>query len=247
MRGPAVAALLGACLVWRAAPAGAQQPEPATRTALIERAQAEKTATPYKPGAAEKYLDYAENYLTSGQLHWHPFFDSAYAGGGFTLGAGYLQHVGSYNVLDLRGSPARSPATSGSRRQFTRAGAVRAAGQPVVARRLARGDPGRLLRRWGTSTSKDSRANYGFKQPYGSATARRVPGAPAPRAARRLRGLQWKQTPGRRQRAVRRNGLHAGDAARPRRAADLPPFAGHGRDRLAPVAAATRGAADSTA
>ena len=59
---------------------------------------------PYTPGAAEKYLDYAENYLLNGKLTWHPFFHSAYAGGGFTMGAGYLKHVGPYNILDMRGS-----------------------------------------------------------------------------------------------------------------------------------------------
>ncbi len=37
-------------------------------------------------------------------MTWHPFFQSAYSGGGFTLGAGYLKHVGAYNTLDLRGS-----------------------------------------------------------------------------------------------------------------------------------------------
>src|SRR6185295_925210 len=100
-------ALLGAVLAFcLAAPAAAQEPETATRASLIEQARDEKAAAlhPYKPGAAEKYLDYAQNYLTSGQLHWHPFFNSAYAGGGFTVGAGYMQHVGSYNLLDFRGS-----------------------------------------------------------------------------------------------------------------------------------------------
>ena len=35
---------------------------------------------------------------------WHPFFESAYSGGGFTLGAGYAHHVSPYNLLDVRGS-----------------------------------------------------------------------------------------------------------------------------------------------
>ena len=35
---------------------------------------------------------------------WHPFFESAYPGGGFTVGAGYRQHVSSYNMIDVRGS-----------------------------------------------------------------------------------------------------------------------------------------------
>ena len=73
---------------------------------MIEQAQAQKAAAlrPYTPGAAEMYLDYAEDYLTNGRLTWHPFFHSAYSGGGFTLGAGYLKRVGPYDTLDLRGS-----------------------------------------------------------------------------------------------------------------------------------------------
>jgi hypothetical protein len=31
-------------------------------------------------------------------------FQSAYSGGGFTLGAGYAQRVGAYNMIDFRGS-----------------------------------------------------------------------------------------------------------------------------------------------
>jgi hypothetical protein len=86
----------------------AQEPEPATRTALLEREQAQKAAQakPYVPGTAERYLNRAETMLVAG-LHWHPFFESAYRGGGFTLGAGYRRSVGSYNTVDVRGSLTR--------------------------------------------------------------------------------------------------------------------------------------------
>jgi len=189
-----VAALLGAGLVGGAAPAGAQPPEPATRTALIERAQAEKTVAPYQPGAAEKYLNYAEYYLTSGQLHWHPFFDSAYAGGGFTLGAGYLQHVGSYNVHDLRGSWTFSnykrleaaflaPGLAGRRLNLSLLGGWREATQ-VGFYGL------------GPSTSVDSRVNYGFQQPYGSATATLFPARRLLVLRAGLEASQWNQTSG---------------------------------------------------
>ena len=85
--------------------ARAQDPEPATRVSVLERAQAEKATrlTPHVPNKAEKYLDYAESVLTTG-MHFHPFFDSAYSGGGFTLGAGYRNYVSSYNTVDVRGS-----------------------------------------------------------------------------------------------------------------------------------------------
>src|SRR4029453_17046507 len=123
----------------------------------------------YQPGAAEKYLDYAEDLLTSGELHWHPFFDSAYSGGGFTLGGGYLQHVGNYNVLDMRGS-------------LTFSGYKRIEAQFISPGLLfGRRNSLSLLGGWreatqvgfyglGTSTSADDRVNYGFKQPYGSAS-----------------------------------------------------------------------------
>ena len=194
-RGPEWAALLGAFLIGLAAPAGAQQPEPVTRTSLIERAQAEKTIKPYVPGAAEKYLDYAQNYLLNGQLHWHPFFDSAYAGGGFTLGGGYLQHVGNYNILDLRGSLTVSG--------YKRIEAAFISPGLLVGRRISLS----LLGGWreatqvgfyglGTSTSEDDRVDYGFKQPYGSASIEYFP-------ARRLFVLrggfevsEWQQTQG---------------------------------------------------
>jgi hypothetical protein len=34
----------------------------------------------------------------------HPFLESAYSGGGFALGAGYMQHVSPFNFVDVRGS-----------------------------------------------------------------------------------------------------------------------------------------------
>src|SRR5262245_20855987 len=85
---------------------GAQEPEPATRTALIEREQSAKVAVmkPYEPNAGERWALKAQDILVSGGLHWHPFFQSAYAGGGFTLGAGYMHHVSPYNLIDVRGS-----------------------------------------------------------------------------------------------------------------------------------------------
>ena len=190
--------LLGTFLVvCLAAPAAAQEPETTTRTSVIEQEQAEKAAAvrPYKPGAVEKYLDYAQNYLTGGQLHWHPFFDSAYAGGGFTVGAGYLQHLGSYSVLDFRGSITPSG--------YKRVEAAFTAPSMVFGRRMSLS----LLGGWreatqvgffgtGSETAEESRVNYGFKQPYGSASIDAFPG----RSLLVLRGgfeaSQWQQTPG---------------------------------------------------
>jgi hypothetical protein len=72
--------------------AAAQETTPAaSRASVIEQAQAQKatTARPFEPGKVEKVLNRVEDVLVSGRLHVHPFFESAYAGGGFTLGARY--------------------------------------------------------------------------------------------------------------------------------------------------------------
>ena len=77
-----------------------------TRSGRLTAQQQEKSTRlkPYAPRKAEEWVKTLEEQLITGAVHWHPFFQSAYAGGGFTLGAGYLSHVGSYNTLDLRGS-----------------------------------------------------------------------------------------------------------------------------------------------
>jgi len=69
--------------MFAASPASAQ--EPATRAEALEQAQAEKATRvrPYEPGKAEKYLDRAEEIMTTGGLRLHPFFQSAYSGGGY--------------------------------------------------------------------------------------------------------------------------------------------------------------------
>ena len=57
-----------------------------------------RTLKPYAPNKAELWVKELEQTFLSGQLRWHPFFESAYRGGGFTLGAGYLAHVGDYET-----------------------------------------------------------------------------------------------------------------------------------------------------
>jgi outer membrane protein assembly factor BamA len=102
-------------------------------------------------------------------MHWHPFFTSAYAGGGFTLGAGYATHVGSYNTIDFRGS-------------WTPSGYLRAETEFIAPRLFDRRGRLSAVAGWrkatqvgfyGTGTretSADDRANYSFEQPYASAT-----------------------------------------------------------------------------
>lgn len=148
------------------APARAQEPEPATRTALLEREQAQKAAEakPHVPGAAEKYLNRAETMLTNG-MRWHPFFESAYSGGGFTVGAGYRSFVGSYNTMDVRGS-------------ITPSGYKRIEGEFVAPRLFNRQGVLVAVAGWreatqvgfygiGGDTPIENKTVYGFTQPYG--------------------------------------------------------------------------------
>jgi hypothetical protein len=181
-----------------AAPSAAQEPPDAeSRAAIIEREKNEKATAlhPYVPGKAETILDRTEDILLTGGLHWHPFFDSAYAGGGFTLGAGYQRFVSSYNLLDVRGS-------------LTFSGYKRVEAQFIAPRLFDRRASLSLLGGWreatqvgfygiGThGTSKDNRANYSFTQPYGIATLDLTP----TRRLLHLRGTfelsQWNQGPG---------------------------------------------------
>ena len=178
------------------ASAGAQASIEPTRTSLIEQAQAEKAAAlhPYTPGAAEKYLDYAEDYLTNGRLTWHPFFQSAYSGGGFTLGAGYLKRVGPYDTLDLRGS-------------ITFSGYKRAEAHFLAPALFNRQGSLSLLGGWreatevgfyglGSDSPEESRTNYGFRQPYGSISLALRPTHTVIVLGAGFEVSQWDQTPG---------------------------------------------------
>ena len=142
-------AMVCASMVCMAGAARAQSPAPVagTRAAEIAAQQQEKaqTAKPYEPNKAEVWVKKLEEQFLTGALHWHPFFDSAYAGGGFTLGAGYcavcrrVQHDRPARQLDaerLYAVRSRVPGPA----------PVRPPGRPLRDRRLAGGDTGRLLR-----------------------------------------------------------------------------------------------------
>ena len=149
--------------------AAAQAPEADTREAVIVAAQAAKVPTehPYVPSAGERLMDRAEAILVGGTPSWHPFLDSAYRGGGFTLGLGYMRHVSSYNFVDVRGS-------------YTIAGYKRAEAEFVAPKLFHRRGELSVLGGWrdatevafygiGTNTPQQDRTNYGFEQPYASA------------------------------------------------------------------------------
>ena len=174
----------------------AQAPEPATREAAIEQAQAEKSKTlhPYIVSTAERLMGKVGTILSGTTKKWHPFFDSAYAGGGFTFGAGYAHYLSPYSVVDMRAS-------------YTVAGYKLAEAEFVSPRLFHRRGTLSLIGGWreatqvafyglGMDTTKDRRLNYSFQQPYASALL-------SVRPTRRLlllRGglelTQWKEQPG---------------------------------------------------
>ncbi len=154
--------------------AAAQSP-PATRTEAIAAEEAEKAQDlePYVGNKAERLVDAFEEAFIVGRIKWHPFFESALAGGGFVLGAGYRQHVSSYSSIDMRGS-------------ITPSGYKRVEAEFLAPRALQRRGVLSVVGGWreatevgfygiGTDTSEDDRANYSFSQPYLSATLRLLP------------------------------------------------------------------------
>jgi hypothetical protein len=149
-------------------PVLAQPPEPATREAAIEKEQADKVPSlhPYTPGKVEGLMNRAEDILVNGVPRWHPFLESAYSGGGFTVGAGYAHHVSPYNMLDVRGS-------------YTILGYKRAEAEFTAPRLFHRRGSLTLLGGWKEATQvafygigMDSKTanltNFDFQQPYGS-------------------------------------------------------------------------------
>ena len=152
-------------------PAGAAQPAgPATtREALIAQEQAAKVPTlaPYVPNAAERVFEKLDAIIEGGTLKWHPFFQSAYSGGGFTLGAGRAFFVSPYNLIDIRGS-------------YTFKNYKRIEAEFIAPRLFERRGRLSVLGGWrdatqvdffgiGTDTPQDGSTNYRFRQPYGSA------------------------------------------------------------------------------
>ena len=112
-----------------------------------------------------------EEMFLSGNVKWHPFFTSAYGGGGFTLGAGYLAHVRDYDTLDMRGS-------------YTFSNYKRLEAEYVAPRLFARRARLSILGGWreapqvnffgvGNDSDQDAGTNYGFRQPYLGGCSRR--------------------------------------------------------------------------
>jgi hypothetical protein len=173
----------------QAAPAG-------TREAAIIQDQAAKSQNlhPYQLNKAEQIFQHVDTILEGGTLRWHPFFDSAYSGGGFTLGLGHTNYVSAYNYIDVRGSWTftnykRVEAEFVAPRIFNRRGHLSVLGGWREATQVG-------FYGIGSDTSKDDRANYLFQQPYLSGLLTVFP----TRRILMLRGgvefTQWSQEPG---------------------------------------------------
>jgi hypothetical protein len=166
--------LLGVCtslavLIGAATSALAQSTEPDTRQSTTENAAEEKAQNlhPYEVTTAEKLMMRIERRFTNQVVKFHPYFQNAYRGGGFAVGAGYMFHPGSYNTLDVRGSYSLSSyklaeAEFNSPRLFDRRGQLTVLGGWRDATEVP-------FYGYGIKSSSDGRANYGFEQPFGSA------------------------------------------------------------------------------
>ena len=180
-------------------PPGGAAPQTApasSRQEAIEQEQAAKVPTlhPYIPNKGERTFTHIDTLLEGGALRWHPFFDSAYSGGGFTLGVGHASYVSGYNTIDARAS-------------YTVSGYTRAEVEFYAPRMFNRRGKLSVIGGWreatqvgfygvGTDTSTDDRTNYKFQQPYGNALLTLFP----TRRILMLRGgaefTRWTQKPG---------------------------------------------------
>jgi hypothetical protein len=178
--------------------ADAQEPQPATpatREAVIEQAQVEKGSElhPYTPGEGERLMDKAGHILDNG-LTWHPFFESAYRGGGFPFGVGYRRHVSPYNLLDVRGS-------------YTVSGYERAEAELTAPHLFHRRGVLSILGGWrdatqvgfygiGPGSPADQRTSYRFEQPYLAAAFTLAPTRRHWTLGGGAEWTRWKQRPG---------------------------------------------------
>jgi hypothetical protein len=174
----------------------AAQAQESSRIDLIEQAQADKVKTlhPYPVSTGERIMNKVEDITVNGGLHWHPFLENAYRGGGFALGVGYMHHVSSYNLLDVRGSYSirnykRAEVEFMAPRMFQRRATLSLLGGYREATQVG-------FYGIGTNSVKDDRVNYAFDRWYGSALLTVKP----TRRMLTLRGglefTEWNQKPG---------------------------------------------------
>ncbi len=138
-------------------------------------------------------MNKVQDYFVNG-LTWRPFLESAYQGGGFPFGVGYLRHVSSYNLIDIRGSYT----LSGYKRaevEFTAPRLFERRGTLVGAGRLARSAEV-AFHGIGSGTTKEEHTNYDFRQPYVTALLTVAPTRRLWTLTGGLEWTQWSQRPG---------------------------------------------------
>jgi len=147
----------------------AQAAQATSRQGEIEQEQAEKSKNlrPYTPNRAEKLFQRVDTVLEGGTIRWHPFFENAYAGGGFTLGAGHASYVSAYNYIDVRGSWTfsnykRFEAEFVAPRLWNRHAKLSAIGGWREATQVG-------FFGVGNDSGEGDRTNYLFRQPYANA------------------------------------------------------------------------------
>jgi len=166
-------------VIGAASTALAQSPEPtqapSTRQTTIVSAAAEKAQDlhPYEVTIGEKVITRIERHFTDETIHWHPFLENAYRGGGFAAGAGYMFHPSAYSTLDVRGSYSirsyqLAEAEFISPRLFDRRGELTLLGGWRDATQVGYYGAG-------MHTSSGDGTNYGFEQPSGSALLKITP------------------------------------------------------------------------
>jgi hypothetical protein len=152
--------------------AQSSESQPETRQSTVENAAVEKAQSlhPYEITTAEKVMTRIERRFTNQTIRFHPYLQSAYRGGGFAAGAGYMFHTSPYSTLDVRGSYSiksykLAEAEFISPRLFDRRGELTVLGGWRDATEVP-------FHGFGINTSSGDLANYGFEQPFGSALLR---------------------------------------------------------------------------
>jgi hypothetical protein len=179
-----------------ATPAGAQAAPAGSRQAAIEQEQAAKVPQlrPYTPNKVEKYFERFDAVIAGGTLKWHPFFESAYSGGGFTLGVGRANYVSAYNFIDARASWTfsnykRAEVEFVAPRIFNRRGRLSVLGGWREATQVG-------FNGIGNDTQPEDETNYLFQQPYGSTLLTLYPARKVLLLEGGVEYSRWSQKPG---------------------------------------------------
>jgi hypothetical protein len=185
-----------ALVVLPTAARAAQEPPPATRAAAIVEEQAEKSKTlqPMEPGKAERAIARTEGWAFGSGLKLHPFFGSAYLGGGFPFGAGYKHFVSPHNTIDVRGSYS----SRGYKRfeaEFEAPHLFHRRGQFTVLAGYREATQGPFFG-LGMDSLEANRVHFGFQQPFAQALLAYRPNRRHLALHGGFEWMRWQEIPG---------------------------------------------------